>query len=234
MPSITTHLLHLDETSLKAATQHPFLEAAATQALPLDKLKAWLAQDRLYALSYTNFIGALIAKTPIPTTAERENTLEWRTIDILIDCLTNIRREVKMFEETAEAEGFLEEICSAYPSVQTRAYQDLFAGASAPNKPLIVGLTTLWGTEECYLRSWRHAKTKIDLSLSSKEKDVMQRIFIPNWSSPDFEAFVRKIGALVNKFAMERIEEDGWEWQECETAWKQVVWLEKEFWPAMK
>ncbi|KAK0918836.1 hypothetical protein LTR57_011259 [Friedmanniomyces endolithicus] len=208
MPSLTAHLLHLDESALKAATQHPFLEAAATRSLPLEQLKTWLAQDRLYALAYTNFIGALLAKVPIPTTSDRETTLEWRAVDLLIDCLVNIRSESKLFEETAAAEGWLDEVCDAQPNRHTRAYQDLFAGAAAAQKPLIVGLTVLWATEECYLRAWRHAKK--------------------------FEAFVRRIGALVNKFGSERAGEDGWEWQECEVAWRQTMWLEKEFWPDVK
>ncbi|KAK0773901.1 hypothetical protein LTR75_017001 [Friedmanniomyces endolithicus] len=234
MPSLTAHLLHLDESALKAATQHPFLEAAATRSLPLEQLKTWLAQDRLYALAYTNFIGALLAKVPIPTTSDRETTLEWRAVDLLIDCLVNIRSESKLFEETAAAEGWLDEVCDAQPNRHTRAYQDLFAGAAAAQKPLIVGLTVLWATEECYLRAWRHAKSKVDSGLKVKEKDVMQRTFIPNWSSPEFEAFVRRIGALVNKFGSERAGEDGWEWQECEVAWRQTMWLEKEFWPDVK
>ncbi|KAK0891463.1 hypothetical protein LTR02_014038 [Friedmanniomyces endolithicus] len=234
MPSLTAHLLHLDESALKAATQHPFLEAAATRSLPLEQLKTWLAQDRLYALAYTNFIGALLAKVPIPTTLDRETTLEWRAVDLLIDCLVNIRSESKLFEETAAAEGWLDEVCDAQPNRHTRAYQDLFAGAAASQKPLIVGLTVLWATEECYLRAWRHAKSKMDSGLKVKEKDVMQRTFIPNWSSPEFEAFVRRIGALVNKFGSERAGEDGWEWQECEMAWRQTMWLEKEIWPDVK
>ncbi|KAK0952775.1 hypothetical protein LTR91_024211 [Friedmanniomyces endolithicus] len=173
MPSLTAHLLHLDESALKAATQHPFLEAAATRSLPLEQLKTWLAQDRLYALAYTNFIGALLAKVPIPTTSDRETTLEWRAVDLLIDCLVNIRSESKLFEETAAAEGWLDEVCDAQPNRHTRAYQDLFAGAAAAQKPLIVGLTVLWATEECYLRAWRHAKSKMDSGLKVKEKDVM-------------------------------------------------------------
>ncbi|KAK5111664.1 hypothetical protein LTR62_004769 [Meristemomyces frigidus] len=234
MPSLTSHLLHLDPLTLKLATQHPFLESAATKSLSLDNLKSWLAQDRLYALSYTNFIGSLIAKTPVPTTTDRDTTLEWRTVDLLIDCLTNIRTEIKMFEETSQAEGWLEDICDVHPNLHTRAYQDLFAGAAAPQKPLIVGLTVLWATEECYLRSWTYAKSRMDLSLPSKEKDVMQRIFIPNWSSPEFQALVRRIGGLLNKFGTERAEEDSWEWQECENAWRQVLKVEQEFWPDVK
>lgn len=233
MPSLTAHLLHLDEAGLRAATQHPFLAAAATASLPVEQLKAWLAQDRLYALAYVNFIGTLLSRLAISSTTEREISLEWRAADALIDCLTNIRTELKMFEDTAVAEGWFEDICSARPSVQTRAYQDLFAGSMAQGRPLLVGLTVLWATEESYLRAWRHALSKMDHGLKPKEKDVMQRVFIPNWSSPEFEAFVRRLGALVNKFG-NAYEEEGWEWQECETAWRQVIWAEKEFWPKVK
>lgn len=234
MPSLTSHLLSLDPEALKAATQHPFLSAAATQSLPVDQLKQWLAQDRLYQFAYVAFIGNMLAMIGIPPTLDRESSLEWRAVDLLIDCLTNIRQEIKLFEDTAAAEGWLEHICSddVQPSLQTRAYQDLFAGATAQGRPLIVGLTVLWATEECYLRSWRFARTRMDQGLKAKERDVMQRTFIPNWSSPEFEALVRRIGGLVNRFGG-FYEEGGFEWGECERAWRQVVWCEREFWPGV-
>ncbi|KAI6897003.1 hypothetical protein D0869_05256 [Hortaea werneckii] len=232
MPSLTAHLIHLEPLELNAATQHPFLAAAATSSLPLSELKRWLGQDRLYALAYVNFIGSLLSKAAISSSPDRVATPEWRAADLLIDCLTNIRTELKMFEETAETEGWLEEICNVQPSIQTRAYQTLFAGAAAPSQPLLVGLTVLWATEECYLRSWKYASSKMDHGLKPKDKDVMQRVFIPNWSCPEFEALVRRLGALVNKFG-QAYDEEGWEWRECENWWKQILWAEKEFWPTM-
>ena len=230
MPSLTSHLLHLDEKALKEATNHPFLEAAATSSLSVEKLKAWLGQDRLYQMAYINFIGVMLSMIGVPNGSDRENTLEWRAADLLIDCLTNIRQEIKMFEDTAQAEGWLEDICGMQPSVQTRAYQDLFAGATAQGRPLIVGLTVLWATEECYLRAWRYAWSKMDQGKNAKEKDVMQRTFIPNWSSAQFEAFVRRIGGMVNKFGG-YYDEGSFEWRESETAFRQVMWAEREFWP---
>lgn len=222
MPSLTSHLLHLDEKALKEATNHPFLEAAATQSLPPDKLKAWLGQDRLYQMAYIGFIGQMLTMIGIPTGTGRESSLEWRATDLLIDCLTNIRSEMKLFEDTAQAEGWLDDICNVQPSVQTRAYQDLFAGATAQGRPLIVGLTVLWATEESYLRAWRYAWSRMDQGMKAKEKNVMQRTFIPNWSSAEFEAFVRRIGGMVNKFGG-YCEEGGYEWKECEIVFRQVV-----------
>lgn len=233
MPSLTSHLLHLDNTSLLEATNHPFLSAAANSSLPDEQIKAWLGQDRLYQMAYINFIGVLLSRINIPKAADREAYLEWRAADLLIDCLTNIRSEIKMFEDTAQAEGWLEDICDVQPNVHTRAYQDLFAGATAQGRPLIVGLTVLWATEECYLRAWRFAWSKMDQSLRPKNKDVMQRVFIPNWSSAEFEAFVRRIGGLVNKFGGQ-FEEEGWEWQEAEVAFRQVMFAEKNFWPKVE
>ena len=225
--------MHLDEKALKEATTHPFLEAAATASLPLEHLKQWLGQDRLYQMAYIHFIGSMLTMIGIPSGSDREQSLEWRATDLLIDCLTDIRQEMKLFEDTAHAEGWLEDICGVQPSVQTRAYQDLFAGATAQGRPLIVGLTVLWATEECYLRAWRHAWSKMDQGMKAKEKDVMQRTFIPNWSSAEFEAFVRRIGGMVNKFGG-YYEEDSYEWKECEVAFRQVLWAEKEFWPTVE
>lgn len=225
MPSLTSHLLSLDLSALTAATTHPFLPAAATSRLHLSELKAWLAQDRLYALSYTNFIGSLLASLSVPSTSMRASTIEWRTADLLIDSLINIRREMQLFEDTAKIEGYLEEICAAEPEVQTRAYQDLFAGATARGRGSLVGLTVLWATEECYLRAWRFAREAIT---GEGEGDVMQRVFIPNWSSDEFAEFVARIGGLVDEWGKHCTERER---RECEVAWRQVLWAEKNFWP---
>jgi len=230
MPSLTAHLTGLEPLRMLEATQHPFLSAAATSQLAPAHLKKWLAQDRLYAMSYVNYIGTMLSRLPIPGSSERTQTLEWRVAELLIDALVNIKRELKLFEDTAHAEGWLEDICDAMPTPQTRAYLDLFAGAAQPARPLVVSLVALWASEECYLRAWKYAWSKMDHSVAAKDKDVMQRVFIPNWSSSEFEAFVRRIGGLVNKYGT-TLEEGSWEWQECEEVYRQVLWAEKGFWP---
>jgi thiaminase len=199
MPSLTTHLLQSSEPLLAAATTAPFLTAAATSTLPVTQLRDWLAQDRLYALSYVNFIGDLLARLRLPSSRDRVASLQWRIADQLIDCLTNIRRELKLFEDTATAESWLDAICDPTPARATRSYQDLFAGATAQGRPILVGLVILWASEECYLRAWQFAASHVDRSNPEESRDVMQRVFIPNWSSADFEAFVGNIRALVDE-----------------------------------
>ena len=207
MPSLTSHLIHLDAQALEEATQHPFLAASAQAKCPTEKLKAWLGQDRLYQLAYVNFIGAMLAHIPLPGGADRETSLEWRAADLLIDSLTNIRQEMKLFEDSAKAEGWFEDIAAVSMSRQTRAYQDLFAGATAQGRPLVVGLTVLWATEECYLRAWRHAWAQMPEDVKTAVQkgeegvgDVMQRTFIPHRSSAEFDAFVRRIGGVLNRY----------------------------------
>lgn len=236
-PSLTTHLLSLSPSSLQKATTHPFLALAATRQLPSHTLKSWLAQDRLYALSYIPFIGSLLTHLPIPTSPDREETLHWKIADALIDCLANIRREIRLFEDTARKEGFLGEICEGVEEGRvTRCYGDLFAGAVGAGRGILGGLVVLWATEECYLRAWKGAREMVVSYLEGaneeEEGDVMQRVFIPNWSSQEFEQFVGTLRGLVDELAVEMgVLEGSWEMRECEAAWKQVLWCEEMFWP---
>lgn len=91
---LSQQLVALDHEALRRAIEHPFLKLAAQGRLPQEQLVAWLAQDRLYALSYVTFISQLLSKVPISTAADRVSTLHWRITDCLINCLDNIRRYV--------------------------------------------------------------------------------------------------------------------------------------------
>lgn len=104
--SLTQHLLSLNPTAIREATQHPFLKHAATGTLPSKAAISWLAQDRLYALSYVNFVSALLAKVRIPSSSNRTATPQWRTADALIECLLNIKNELQLFEDVAKNQGW--------------------------------------------------------------------------------------------------------------------------------
>jgi len=225
-PSLTQHLLSLDPAALHAATTHPFLAAAATNALPARTTQSWLAQDRLYALSYTTFAATLLAKVRIPSTSGRASTPAWRTAAVLIDCLANIAREVALFEDVAAARGWSALLDETRPNAATRAYHGVFAAAAQPAAPLLVGLVTLWGTEACYLRAWEGAATL--LAGEAAEEDIMAKVFIPNWSSEEFRAFVKVLADLVDELGKDVGEEER---RECEDAWRVVLEVEKEFWP---
>ncbi|KAJ3196519.1 hypothetical protein HK101_008703 [Irineochytrium annulatum] len=233
MPRLTSHLLSHAPASFALATTHPWLKLAGTSSLQPSALLAWLSQDRLYALNYVSFIGSLLAKIAIPTTADRETTLEWRIVSTLIDALTNIRREVGMFEDVLRGEfGWREG--GETPRMETRAYADVFAGAAASSKSILEGMTVLWATERCYLEAWRFAKSQpLSAALAAKdEKDVMRDTLIPNWTSDEFVEFVDTIGDLVDELAA-KVEEGGSEWKKAEEAWRQVLWAEERFWPTV-
>jgi thiaminase len=56
----------------------------------------------------------------------------------------------------------------------------------------------------------------------------MREVFIPNWSSDEFEGFVKRLGDLVDEMGKTAGEE---EVHECEEVWEMVVWAENGFWP---
>ncbi|KAF3245970.1 hypothetical protein TWF128_009311 [Orbilia oligospora] len=213
--NITTHLLTLCPTAYKSATEHPFLTAAATNTLPTALLLQWLLQDRHYALTYISFIGALLSKLTIPTTSNRLSTLSWKIANTLIFSLNNIKAELALFDK------------------------DMFAGAGSGKASLLEGMVVLWATERCYFDAWGFAKRSSGGDKSSttgeekeRKSDVMTRIFIPNWTSEEFEEFVDTLEELVNGIVKDEGVEVGSEvWGRCEATWRQVLWLEEGFWP---
>lgn len=224
--SLTQHLLDLDPTALRHATHATFLTKASTNSLPADIARSWLAQDRLYALSYTNFVAQLLAKVKIPSSSKRTETLEWRIADALIGCLTNIKTEVKLFEDVAASQGWSATLDETVPNEATVAYRNLFAGAAQPSASLLVGLVTLWGTEECYLRAWSAARENLPGRVS--EDDVFGTTFIPNWSSEEFKDVVKILADLVDGLGKGVSAEEK---RACEEVWRAVLRVEREFWP---
>jgi thiaminase len=227
---LSQHLLGLEPDKLHAATKHPFLLHAATGSLSEKAFKAWLTQDRLYALSYLTFTSSLLAKVPIPSTSDRQSTLKWRIASALIDCLGNIREELALFENVANQNDWTEELGNARPTIETQAYKDLFAGAGQHTSSLLRGLVTLWATEKCYLLAWSYAASKLPESIDddSTQKDVMQTTFIPNFSNKDFAKFVQRLEDLVDELGEQAGPDDV---KEAEEAWNQIIWAEEAFWP---
>ncbi|KAK4176137.1 hypothetical protein QBC36DRAFT_13370 [Triangularia setosa] len=106
--SLTKHLLSLEPEVFKAATQHPFLLAAAKGTLPKDVLSHWLVNDRLYIHAYIRAAGQLLASLELPkhlpggpvgNEKEDEDAFEVNLVDWLIEALAAVRREERMFLE---------------------------------------------------------------------------------------------------------------------------------------
>ncbi|KAJ5887861.1 hypothetical protein N7495_007902 [Penicillium taxi] len=253
---LTTWLLASTPNHLKLATNHPFLAAAGTGKLPKSTLSQWLSQDRLYAQSYIRFIGLLLSKIRLPLshTAETHSsqtqtqTPEHLAVDVLIDALVNIRTELHFFETTAAnysldltpglsvVEGDTSDCRGDSPSVITRAYIDMFMSAGSPGVTVLEGIAVLWATEVCYLRSWRYAASFLETKDGKPDEDggALREKFIPNWSSKEFEDFVYQIGNVLDLIAGQIGDSELEDVRDrCLGWWRQVLWLEEQFWPAM-
>lgn len=83
---------------------------------------------------------------------------------------------------------------------------------------------------QLYLEAWTYASkqpkstsTKVASAPASRALDAL----IPNWSGPEFVAFVRDIEELVDGLDVgsdERL-------ARVEELWRNILWLEERFWP---
>ncbi|KAJ5668734.1 hypothetical protein N7462_009804 [Penicillium macrosclerotiorum] len=120
----------------------------------------------------------------------------------------------------------------------TRAYIDMFMSAGSSGVSVMEGLAVLWATEVCYLRSWRYARTFLAEGRAETDADggALREKFIPNWSSAEFEEFVNRIGDVLDQMAaqIKGVEEAELMRGRCLEWWRQVVWLEEQFWPSLE
>lgn len=73
----------------------------------------------------------------------------YRTMDLLISALNNMRREMQFFEITTTKYGLV--LGQEGPTPIARALLDLFVSASSPSASLLEGMVVLWGTEHVQL-----------------------------------------------------------------------------------
>ncbi|KAF8867328.1 heme oxygenase-like protein [Acephala macrosclerotiorum] len=101
--SLTQHLLSLSPSSFKLATQTPFLIQAGCGTLSKEILEKWVFQDRLYAQAYVRFGGRLLAGLAgkLPSRVDSGDVNE-RLLDLVLDAVNNVRRELKFFEDVLE------------------------------------------------------------------------------------------------------------------------------------
>ena len=108
-------------------------------------LAQWMVQDGHYTRAYLQFLGSLIGKIRLPPASNSQFHPMYRTMDLLISAINNIRREMRFFEITATKYSI--HLTDDPPSFITRSYIDLFSSVSAPGASLLEGLVVLWATE---------------------------------------------------------------------------------------
>jgi TENA/THI-4/PQQC family len=143
-PSLTQHLLITNQQAFQQATQQPFLSHAGCGTLSASALSQWMVQDGHYSRGYIQLVGALIAKLRLPNVPNSQFHPMYRTLDLLISAMNNIRREMGFFENTAIKYGV--SLPDEQPSSITRAYMDLFHSVSSPSASLLEGMVVLWAT----------------------------------------------------------------------------------------
>ncbi|CAI6334875.1 unnamed protein product [Periconia digitata] len=232
-PSLTAHLLSISASQFTQATQQPFLSHAGCGSLAPGPLSQWLVQDGHYQRGYIRFVGQLLSKIRLPQTQNSQFHHMYRTMDLLISALNNMRREMQFFEITATKYRLT--LAQEPPTPITRALLDLFVSASSSSASMLEGMVVLWGTEHCYRSAWSYASS-FSNSLSTPSTDshivALHQALIPNWTSPAFNKFVDANRALVDELANITTTRDGKEeMTRCEEIFRQICWLEERFWP---
>ncbi|OQO14949.1 hypothetical protein B0A48_00331 [Cryoendolithus antarcticus] len=260
-PSLATHLLSREASAVTSATQQAFLSHAGCGTLSASALQQWLTQDHHISRGFVAFIGNLIGKVRLPVTAISQQNTSYRVLDLLISTLNNVRREMTFFEATAQKFGL--QIGKDDPKPVTKAYLDLFAGASGHSASLLEGLVLLWVTEHLYRTSWHYASTFTNTipsstyslpsylttgpgdsanpyaqssAIPSDEPHLaaLHQSLVPNWTSPAFSKFVDACRAIVDELANSQTSGNGREeMARCETVFKQAIWLWQRLWPAV-
>ncbi|XXG94733.1 hypothetical protein Hte_000990 [Hypoxylon texense] len=243
------------------ATQSQFLSLAGQGRLSTEVLSQWLSQDRLYAQAYIRFAGGLISRVRLPTRIDDQDTsktLQWRILSLLETALSGVTRELQFFEETAKkykldldilgpvAEGgnLSGKSAGFGPNTVTKSYIDLFDSFTAQphgntSKTLLDGLVLLWTTEKVYLDAWTYAKQQASEG-GDRDGDVegdvdggaLRKEFIPNWTSEEFQAFVKECQECLDAYAAIQNHDT----EEVGAAnsmglFKKVLVLEESFWP---
>jgi len=252
--SLTKHLLESDEAGYKRATQSPFLASAARGDLPKDILGHWLANDRLYIHNYIKGTGNFLSFLDLPAaTKAASDAYTVKLLDWAIEALVNVRREEKFFLDTATKYGIAVDLPTSPNGAQAadnakvdglRKFEYLFSAVGPSDNvilPWLEAAILFYGTEKCYLDAWSWAKAQQGDGDASQDSDggALRNDFIPNWTSPEFRAFVDRLGEIIDMAVEEEIKAHGDGvraklTKRAEATWHQVLAAEEAFWPPVQ
>ncbi|KFX97104.1 hypothetical protein O988_05032 [Pseudogymnoascus sp. VKM F-3808] len=239
--SLTKHLLTSAAGEFAAATQSPFLRAAAEGRLDKETLRLWLINDRKYIDAYIHGAEGMLremehpsgppSNTPVPNDGEGE-LKAW-----LIEGIANVQREEKFFVDVATRYGIdLEPREGDRGMVAVRMFEHLFDSVP-PTRDVsdpwwLQGAILFWATEKCYLEAWSWAKTLLNDQSPDKDADggALRTEFIPNWTSPEFSDFVDRLAHIIDEAAnkiSEDIEDEKEVAPELATGFREIMFVKK-------
>jgi hypothetical protein len=141
-PSLVNHLLAKNSDGLNKATQQQFLSHAGCGTLSAPALQEWLTQQNHMSRSLVTFIGNVIGKIRL---ADAKNPLQdtnWRTLDLLVSCINNAKRELEFLRSTGHKYGLQND--GEGPKPASKGLIDLFAASSGSNASLLEAMVVLW------------------------------------------------------------------------------------------
>ena len=180
---------------------HPFVRAAADGTLAPEAFNRWLVQDHHFVVGFRRFLGRLLELAP-----------DEHARDLLAGAQVPLRAELDLFRAAAVERGL---DLMTEPSPTTLGYTSFLLAAPADGWP--VALSVLYGAEKAYFDAWSAVRTQA-------EQSSPYWLFIDNWSSPAFGAWVDDLARLVDQLAPDPA---------VDRALDRVVRFELRFWDAV-
>ncbi|KFY17672.1 hypothetical protein V492_00480 [Pseudogymnoascus sp. VKM F-4246] len=215
--SLTKHLLSEAVGEFTQATQSPFLRAAAEGRLDKKTLREWLVNDRKYIHAYIIGAEGMLAELQNSTGGAADEKLDKSEVALatwLTEAVANVRREEQFFIEVAARYGIdLEPRADDAQLDCVLVYKTLFEcvphNRDVTDPWWLDAAVLFWATEICYLEAWSWAKTQLNDQSPGKDADggALRTEFIPNWSSPEFAAFVDRLAHIIDE-AVNKMSED--------------------------
>jgi hypothetical protein len=144
-PSLVNHLLAKNSDSLSKATQQQFLSHAGCGTLSAPALQEWLTQQIHMSRYLVTFIGNVIGKIRLTDARNPLQDTNWRTLDLLVSCINNAKRELEFLRSTGHKYGLQSD--GEGPKPASKALIDLFAASSGSSASLLEAIVVLWSIQ---------------------------------------------------------------------------------------
>ncbi|MDH3290433.1 MAG: TenA family transcriptional regulator [Gemmatimonadota bacterium] len=158
---------------------HRFLRDTRDGTISDERFAVWMRQDYLFVEAAIPFIAALLARAP-----ERH----WEP---LAGIITALGKELKLFEERAQAVGV--DLRGAPPAFANHAYIQ-FLMATAYRASYAEAYTVLYAAEKAYHDSWKAVQAGL-------ARDSKWYPFVENWAGEAFTQYVTYLEGELDALA---------------------------------